>query len=249
MDQEYVNRVEAYFRDELTEAEILQFNQDLKNDPELEQMYQEYQLAMDAVDIQVEDELRAQFEAWENEGEVGGKERRIFPQLLKVAASLTLLVSTLYYFLIYNQVPLSGQELAQDFYQLPESPGASKGAEEAIWAEGLSFYEAGEYQESINLWEKLEQPNNEQKYFLAHAYFNLERYHESITLLTPIAGGTDSYSYLADWSLVLAYLAANEQDAFQVEIQKITDDKSHPFHDKALKLQKKADKMFRKLQK
>lgn len=246
MDTKRVNRVEAYFRSEMTDREAMAFQSDLETDTELKRIFQEYQLAMEAIDYQVEDELKKRFEVWEQEA--SGSEtmtRSLMPQVWKIAASLVLVVSVIY--LINNFIkesPTSGIQLAENFYQVPQSPGAEMGKGEELWSNGLAFYSEGDFQSALNLWSQITDPTLEQLYFMAHVHFIMKDFNKSDELFRAVSASSSVYSFDADWFLALSLLADEEESSFEEQINKMTSNPGHPYHEDAEKLLMRARKLF-----
>jgi len=247
MDPESVNRVEAYFRDEMTEEEIRQFRKDLADNDELHQLFEDYHLAMETIDAQVEDELKTQFKAWQSmQGDKNTRSRRIFPLVWKIAASLTLIATVAYFIFNAKQGLLDHRELALSYYDLPESPGAELGKGAASWTAGLEAYQNNNFEKAVDNWTKMHELSQEQEYFLAHAYFNLNQFTDAVSLFKVISEGNGNYSFAADWFLALAYLADNQDKAFLDQINKIKQTPNHPYMKDAELLQEKAQKVFSK---
>jgi hypothetical protein len=245
MDQEFINRIEAYFSKKMSGQEIRKFKRDLSKNAELEQIFLEYQLAMDTIDQQVEDELRDQFNSWSDTKPDVRPIRRIIPNLWKIAASLAL-IACLYYLLISSDQFLNGEELAISYYELPVSPGGNMGKGDAHWSLGLQAFEKNEFGDAIAEWAQIEKPSAEQAYYLAHAYFNTNNYVQTAPLLKMLSDGTSVYSFPADWYLALTYLAMNNKPDFTDQINKITKNPYHPYLDKTIELRKKGRKVFPK---
>jgi tetratricopeptide (TPR) repeat protein len=245
MDQQHINRVEAYFGKQMSGEQIRQFKHDLSHNAELKQVYFEYQLAMDAVDQQVEEELRDQFKTWDRKGKAEKPLRWLTPNFWKIAASLAL-IACLYYLLISSDQFLNGEELSISYYELPVSPGGNMGKGEEKWSNGIQAFEKKDFDEAIAEWTQIEKPSAEQTYYLAHAYFNTNKYAQAAPLFKILSEGTSVYSFNAEWYLALSYLALNSKAEFMDEIAIITKNPYHPYLEEAIELRKKARKVFPK---
>ncbi len=245
MDPESVNRVEAFFRDEMTEEEARQFREDLADNEELNQLFKDYHLAMDTIDAQEEEELRSQFKEWSADKETPkANERKLFPQLWKVAASIALIAALSYLVFYLQSQPRDAYTLALNTYELPKSPGVELGKGAESWSAGLEAYQNKNFEEAVRNWTKIQDLSQEQEYFLAHAYFNLNYFTDAVSLFKVIADGNGNYSFAADWFLALAYLADNEDEAFLRQINKIKLTPNHPYKKDAELLLEKAQKVF-----
>ncbi len=243
MDTNNINRVEAYFRDELSENEIKQFRVDLAEDDDLKQLFQDYHLAMETVDAQVENELRDQFNEWKTEtDDHKTKQRSIFPRVWKIAASLALITTIAYFIFRAQDKPFTGYELAMEYYELPASPGSDMGKGEQDWANGLQAYEAQDFSRAISLWASINNRTSEQNYYLAHAYFKTGDYSNAVILFQQISNDISAYSFSAEWFLALSYLANDQKDKLESQLIKIIQTSEHPFKIDAEKLSAKVKK-------
>ncbi|GEM_PF-2503210 len=236
MEQDNVNKVESYFRDELTPGEKEQFLKEMDENPELERLYSEYMLSMEAIDQQVETELRDQFNEWEGNVENEKSKVRFMPIIWKVAATLILLAVAYIVFYQVNIETTSGDKLALSEYQLPESPGSTMGDGNAQWSEGIRFFESNDFNGAVDSWSAIENPNPEMQYYLAHAYFNIGDYNEAANLFQALSEGNSVYGYSSDWYLLLTYMANNQQNDFNKQLARISDDPTHPYLEDALDL-------------
>jgi len=240
MEDQYVNRVETYIRGDMTEREAKQFEEELETNSVLADVYREYTLATEAVDQQVEMDLKDQFEAWEREEDKRPK-GVVIPLFMKIAASLIILVGVSY-LIFHKSKTLTGEQLALKEYKLPESQGSTMGEGNELWSVGLWAYENKDYAEAIKNWSELENPNPEMLYYLAHAYFNTGQYDNALSLFKELSNGTSTYNYSSDWYLLLTYLAADHKEEFDQLVAKISDDPNHPYQKDAIELKERVDK-------
>jgi tetratricopeptide (TPR) repeat protein len=247
MDSASVNRVEAYFRHEMTEEEISQFRQDLAEDDELKQLYEEYHLAMETIDVQVEEELRSQFKEWNVDKEQPeANEIKLFPKILKIAASIALIAALAYLIFYIQNQPQDTYNLALNAYELPESPGSDMGKGMEWWAAGLDAYRNQNFEKAVSNWTKIQDLTPEQEYFLAHSYFNLNQFSDAASIFKMLSEGDNPYNFTAEWFLALAYLAEGQNEAFNKQVEKITENPNHPYFKDAELLREKAQKVFSK---
>lgn len=243
MDQENINRVESYIKGELSPDEKRQFDQEIANNSELAAIYREYTLAMDAIDHQVESELREQFSNWEKRGDTKQQSVKFLPILWKVAASFIFIAAVYSVFIQNSNEFESRQQIALNAYELPASPGRTMGESSELWDEGLIAYEASDFATAADKWSTIENPNVEIQFYLAHANFNIPKYDESIKLFTSLSKSTSGYKQSSEWQLLLSYLAAEEIRLSDDLVRKITDDPKHPFFQKVRDLEKNLKKL------
>ena len=98
-EEHYFERIEAYLNGTLTVEELNAFEQDLKNDPNLQEELETHQLAMNAIELEISNDLKSKMNTWldEEEDQIISdpskfKIRTLFKPVA-VAASILLLVS------------------------------------------------------------------------------------------------------------------------------------------------------------
>lgn len=230
MNDKHINRVEAYFKKTLSEKEEKQFMNDVRSDKALRRTFEEYQLAVDATDEQVERDLRLKFAGWRDAQ--NKNRRRSLIIYTGIAASILLLIGI---YLISNRgFKINGNiQLALKLYELPDTPESTMGNEDRHWSLGREAFGQQKFVQAIDEWKKIEEPGPEVNYYLAHCYFNIENYNNAISLFQELSSGTSVYSYSSDWYLALAYLAADQPDRVHDQLMKIVNDTTHPYHDDA----------------
>lgn len=239
MDEKKINRIEAYLNNAMDVAERKQFEQDVLNDQELEQLLDEHRLVLDVIDQQEENNLRAKFTDW-NKEKNQNKTRRI-AVFMALVASITLLLGI--YFFNYKLKSESYYQLASDFYRLPDTPAHSMGAGQMHWEKGLISFSEESYHKAINEWNKIENPNAEINYYLAHAYFNVNDFGRAVTIFKDLSEGTSVYGYPAVWYLLLTLLASEDTIRFNNQIELILANKDHPYYMDAVELKNNFEKI------
>lgn len=239
MEQEYINRVEAYFKGTLGAEEKAQFEADVEKDPQLKELYQEYGLAIDAIDQQVEDDLRGQFRIWEAEKETKTG-TMVFLLFWKVAASVTLIMGISYGLYVYDWGVQTGRELALKNYTLPPSTGNEMGTGSELWSKGMERFEQQDYSAAIEYWSQITDPTDEMQYYMAHAYFLMDNFDKAASLFEHLSSTINTYRAGADWNLLLTYLANEDTLKFRQQVDTITSRGSDKFSKMALELAKES---------
>ena len=232
MEDKYIERIEAYFDKKLNELESKQFLNDLEKDPELKQLYSEYKLAMDVVDNRAEKDLREKISQWRTEKKQG--QTRSLWIYSGIAAGILLLLGTSLFFL--QNRPISMQQLAIRYYNLPKAPESTMGGGEQHWSFGVEAFSKKQYRQAIKEWVSIEGKTAEVKYYLAHCYFNTREFDKAIVLFQELSAGTSVYSYPSNWYLALAYLASDNRVESMKKLNAILEYKNHPFFTEAQKL-------------
>ncbi len=237
MNETTIHRVETYFNRTMSDTDRVLFENEIGNNPELKEIYDEYKLAMEVVDQQVENNLYSKFASWKKEEKPDSKRIMRFAAL---AAGLALFIGI--FFLINKSKPETHTELAMMYYKLPDSPEHTMGREVLHWQQGIDDYSKGLYEDAAKEWEKIENPGPEVNYYLAHSYFNLKRYEQAANLFRKITEGTSVYCFSADWYLIISLLSEGDIEQTNKYIDKILASKEHPFYSEASELKTKMTK-------
>lgn len=239
MEEQQLNRIEAYFKRQMNFEENEKFEEDIRKNSELKRIVDEYQLTIDVIDQQEEIKLKEKFDLWRQ-----SEKKTITPRFIfysSIAATIAVL------FGIFAIKSLSGpdtyQELAYASYQLPESPSASMGDSQIHRNAGIMAFKIKSFQEAVNEWSQMEITDAEIDYYLAHSYFNLELFDKASVLFSEIAKGTSTFNYPSDWYLLLCYLSKANMFEFNQQMDKIINDKQHPYFDDAVNLNEKLKKI------
>lgn len=235
MEEGYIKRVEAYINRKLNEDERRRFEADLKNDQALRIIFDEYTLAMAVIDQQVENDLRSKFQTWRADNQPD--KSRMLVVFMSIAASLLLLITV--YFFISSPSVNKGAQLALDVYTLPKSSGSTMGESDRHLSLGRQAYDNKEFQQAIAEWSAIEAPTPEVTYYLAHSYFNVKEYDQAALLFQRLASGSSVYNFPSDWYLVLSYMALDDREKGIQQLEKIINDKDHPYHLEAQQLKTK----------
>ena len=235
MDQNKIERLDAYLREDLDVTERRRFEKELDEDKELFEMFVENKVAMDLVDRQIQLEMEEQFADWEKEKHEGGKHRFISPGLYRIAASLIFFVGLLYVLFQYTYQP-TYHEVAIEQYKLPADPGSTMGEGDQLWSEGLEAFRSSDFEEAISIWIQIDPPRSESQYYLAHAYYNNNQPQEAAKIFRNISESSSIYSFDADWYLLLNYLSMEDEEKVKTQLQRISNAPDHPYKEDAQRI-------------
>ncbi len=236
MEDKHIERIEEYFNKKLNELQSKQFLDDLEQDPELKQLFSEYELALNVIDNQAEKDLREKISQWRTEWK--HRQTRSLFIYSGIAASILLLLG-IYLFFLQNRQPVSVQQLALEYYTLPETPESTMGGGKQHWSLGIDAFSKKQYKQAIKEWELIEEKTPEVYYYLAHCYFNTREFNNSIVLFQELSTGTSVYSYASDWFLALAYLSSDNIGESMKILNAILENHNHPYYNNAQKLKAK----------
>jgi tetratricopeptide (TPR) repeat protein len=237
MEEQYTDKINAYFKRTLNAEERSRFEEEIRSNPELQQLVAEYRLNMDVVDLEEADELRSKFVGWKENRQEQHRQRRLYA-IISISAAASVAILAGLYFLIHP-VPESNKAIAFQAYTLPETPGDILGTMDEKWSAGVADYRSGSFEKAIKEWEAIKEKTPEVEYYLAHCYFNMKEFNGAISIFSKLSAGTSVYSYLSDWYLALAYLASDHTGESIKELDTILENRDHPFYFEAQKLKAK----------
>ncbi len=235
MEEQYENRIDAYFKHTLSAAERIRFEEEIINNPGLQRLVEEYKLGMDAVDLEEEEALRAKYTGWKQDRKQ--QQKRLYTIVISSAAACMAILAGLYF--LIRPVSESNEMIAFHAYTLPDTPGSTMGTIDEKWSAGAAAYKTKSFGKAIEEWESIEEKTPEVDYYLAHCYFNTHEYDKAIPLFRELSAGTSVYSYSSEWYLTLAYLASDNTNESIKELDTILENKNHPFYARAQQLKER----------
>ncbi|MDD7915410.1 tetratricopeptide repeat protein [Polaribacter ponticola] len=151
-----------------------------------------------------------------------------------IAASIAAIIGLSSYFIFNNQV-VSNQELyAKNFtpYENVVVPIVRNNKELTTKALAFAYYELGEYEKAIDLFNQLTSANTTEKitinFYKANAYLMLDNYTDAKELLLPIVKNNKKvWQQESIWYLALTYIKLEDIDNAKLFLQKLQQLKSY----------------------
>jgi hypothetical protein len=238
--EERYELIEKYLDGKLTGKELLDFENQLKQDPKLSQevaLHRELAEALKEKDVMAFSDLLEQVDARigidEQKKEEAKKSRPLFggQRLIALAAVIVLLLAV---GVFWNQLlpPPSNQELFAQNYELHDMRLLTRGsAEDALMARADSAYKAGAYQEAIAALQQLEAARPGQPRFTFYKGMSQLADGQTQAAITTFGqvmqGDAPEYKELARWYRALSYLKINKEDQAMEDLQQMLDTPSH----------------------
>lgn len=266
MEEQQFDKIESYLDGQLSGAALTAFEQQLQTDSTLAAMTEEHRIAHNAIELLIEEDLRKELAMLrEEEATVPAaitpkvvqmpertataaitastpRRRSLFPRLA-AAASIILLIG----FFTLQYTGNSSSVLDQHFteYPMPEINRSGKVTDKHPLASGLNDYKIENYEEAIRYFQSIpveDQRYNEAQFYLGHSFYKNKEYTAaSNTYRQLVQSGDIRFLDKAEWYQLRSLIAANQQksDQFTNLLNKMINDKGHPYHQKAKNL--KAD--------
>jgi len=255
-EEKKYEQIQSYLSGTLTEPEHSSFEQELANSSTLQEEMDLHLLSNDAIDLVVEDDLRAELNnlAQQNKqkknenqgGRVVSMRRRIYT--LSIAASILLVIG--FFTATFQASKYDNDSIASGYYSndlLERVRGANSAS---LLQEGMDFLLADDYSEAIGYFDQVTDPAliAEAHYGAAHAHYNLENYQAAMTNFANVVDSKDPrFKEKAELFYVLSALAADqmEDDRFNTLFDKLLSDEGHYAHKDILEINKKLKSFWR----
>ncbi len=249
----YIERIENYLAGALPAGERAAFEQELQSNDELRHAMDLYQIGNEAIELEVENNLRRELQKWAAEdaaGQIAAKQTgaRIVSMRtnwVRWAAAAAVFAGAVFFVWFWVNRQPSEQALFAENYELAPPPAfrAATGVEHPL-AQGFEAYENEKYQAAADYFQTVPAENErfgEAQFYLGHALVQLENYDAAIAAFDRSAqAGDEKYREKAEWNLLLAYLAAHRTgEEFEALLGKLAGDENHSFHAQAQALAQK----------
>jgi hypothetical protein len=178
--------------------------------------------------------LKEELQAIENQSSRVFKRKTINTRWLAVAASVALVVTTVY-FLFTNT---SEQDLYAEYFQpVPNvvAPITKGGGTNTDYNAAFRAYELGDYDRAVGLLQDLDQSDAAVSFFLAITYMHLDRLQAASSSLNQIAKNDSApYQRHAQWFLMLAEYRLGATVSSDSLLTILTGEIDHPYHTEAV---------------
>jgi tetratricopeptide (TPR) repeat protein len=245
-DERELEQIEQYLEGTLPLAEATAFAEKLKNDPAFFQKVTEYQNILSGIDEFGQDEFFNQVQSWETSLATSDAEKKMrsvpFKQYLAWAAVVLLVLLPLgYWLMVRNTVSFPNDELFAFYFEPYNDITAarSSGADE-ILAQGMEYYNRGNYAEAISYLERYltNEPNQPAvDFYLGVSYLATGQTGKAVQSFKKVITHGDSiFVEVAEWNLALSYLKAEDTINLKHQLQQIIKQPHHPYHSQAIEL-------------
>ncbi|MEL6675461.1 MAG: tetratricopeptide repeat protein [Bacteroidota bacterium] len=216
MNEDLLHRLEAYFSQQLSEAEMKSLEADILADERLAEQVKIY-AAQRAMVMAEGDRLLA--EKLRQRGEAARKEAPVKPLntsrrspwlAVGIAAALLLLAAIF----LYPSLSTSGPDLQALYaanYEPQPAPGMrSQGEMDSLWQAGVLAYSQKDYAGAIALWENLPDTRSaETLFYLGQSYLELDQPDQALTYFRQIAEESSLYDR-SQWQIALTLLKSGD---------------------------------------
>ncbi len=236
-NQEKIEMIERYLANDMSDEERRGFEAEVDQDSDLASELERRQTAHKALDFLISEDLRSELKAMEaKQGKVVTMKTKRTSYIYKmaIAASFLILIAA---FFIFSPRGMTGSQAALAYYESPDYSMRGSADQAIELTNGLTALGNGDFEEAISQLSSIT-PDAEQyisaTYYLAHAYFQDEQYGQAHERFEIVANSGDiRFLESAEWNLVLSCLA-QENKTCEQEIEKITSNPGHPYHQNTL---------------
>jgi len=264
MEAQILDKIEKYLNGDMTPQDEAQFDAEIEQNPELAAAVDNFGVANDAIEVLIEDNLRAELNNLKAE-ESGNQasnvvsinknkpvaKMRSLRSYLAAAASVALLLG--FFGMNWAGNNYSNTALGEEMYSGYDLPNVRSGNNTVHpFSEGLTAFQNKNYDQAVEFFKGIvvDDPRYpEAQFYLGHALLESKNFGEAATQFEKVAGLEDvRYTESAEWYQIIAQLSLGEtNNNFDTLLTKITTDKDHTFNKQATELQGKLNSIWRKL--
>lgn len=240
-----LKNIEDYLAGNLSADDRRQFEEDIKVDEKLRDQIDQVKAIHQALELAVEDDLRAQLDQLAKEPEearpTNRNPRRFMLRRIAAAASIVLAISTTLWF-VFDLGSQGAKQYAEATYiHISEQEVTRGGSEENALAPGFEIIRTGDLadaQEWFESWIQENPASLEARFILAGLYYDSEEYTSAKSQLQVLI---DTQSVLwkekAEWNMICVGLADNMDEQTRDLLDRIVKDDTHGYHSQALEIQ------------
>lgn len=228
-DKDY-HFIERFFEMELTEAELLAFNQRLKTDTFFEKQVAQYEFALRTVtqiympeQATLKKELSQHWQNPSNKIRQLNSKKSIWKRGAAIAASLLLLLGIGWLMQSTDRSQDVNQLLAQKTDKLESFNQENRG--DTLSFETLLAYKKEAYQSVIAMTDNAKNLSFEKKLLRARAFIKTQQYHLAIPILKSLYQEKSAKQDEIIWNLVYAHFAIGELPMAKVYLEQINSGK------------------------
>lgn len=264
MKEEILDKIEAYLNGDMSPQDEAQFDTEIEQNPELAAAVDNFGVANDAIELLIEDNLRAELNNLKAEESVSQgnnvvsinknkpvAKMRSLRTYFAAAASVALLLG--FFGMNWAGDNYSNAALGEEMYSGYDLPNVRSGNNTVHpFSEGLTAFQNKNYDQAIQFFKGIvvDDPRYpEAQFYLGQAYLESDNFGEAAKQFEKVAMLNDiRYTEYAEWYQIIAQLSSGETDAnFDKLLTKIAGDKDHTFNKQAMELVGKLNSFWRKL--
>lgn len=246
----YFDRIESYVEGTNSAEEKREFENDLEENPDLQEEYQAYLATKKAIDEFVKEEILAKLDEIAQrkpvpEVKVLGLTRRTWA----MAAGVLILIGALMF--LYGHQEYSDDRLFAKQYERP-SWDSNRGDQptNSTYDKAISSLQNNEVEEAADQLSKVgrdDEAYNVALYVMAHLQLQADAGEEAVETFNALKQQNDKrYQENVDWFLALAYLKVGEESMVDQQINTILQNEQHPYYQDALTLRSRLQSFWRR---
>lgn len=256
-EEKKYEQIQSYLEGSLSETEREAFEQELNQDPDLQADLDLHLLSNDAIELVIEDSLRADLKELQQEteqikqpskkGRVVGLRRRMVS--LSIAASILLVIG---FFTANYQINQYGnQAIAGSLYENELLTTVRGNNNASLLQQGMELFEQENYQAAIDYFDQVDDPNlkAEAAYAAGHSYYNLGAFSAAAEQFAGVMQSNDPrFVEKSELFYLISALAADQTDnaQFNEVLNQMLENEEHLHHQEALEIQKKLNSFWRR---
>lgn len=213
LSQHDIDLIERALDNDLSDAEKLEFDQELKNSKTFKQAYEDQLNLLGHLVAHKKQEIRKELKELYTDFKKDRANNETPRQIhfLKYGIAASIIIAASVSFWVINRESKSSFELYNEYYEPFHGGPLLRGEEEDSVQMALSAYYGKDYQLALSLFSTLEHPKK--LLLIGNCYLNLERYEEAEkAFMSELQNTKSDYHEPAKWYLALLYLKQGEKD-------------------------------------
>lgn len=238
------NLIQNYLRDELSSADQVLFNEEIKN-PAFKNELLDQANILNSIEVGYDNDLRKTL----NSLEVAPKEVELNSgkeiPIIRTKASYWLKYAAIFvfglasYFVVNNYLGETQSDLYAEYYSVYPADISRGAQEESIQLnKALVTYQEKNYKNAEALFNTLGANSPEAQFYSAMCQIELGKYKEATATLNGVIQSGSQFKSDAEWYQIMIYLKTEQHSNLDSSLSKIIGQADHPYHSNALELQK-----------
>ena len=245
-EQTIFHKIESYLSGQMSEQDHRAFVDEMTKDPKLKELVNRHQMTDEALEYQVEKELRDHLRSWQSDHHVGlrhatlPKPKTLTLRLTQLAAAVALLVLGLFW---YGNSFYGRDALVDRYHRQPISPSVRVAEAQTPnnYRQGLDAMANRDWQKAISSLSSIPSDSAyflSAQYFLAHSYYGAGQFENAEKIFTNYRSLSANHQESAQWMHILTLIKLEaDGDLIEQSLQQISQESTHAYYEMATRLQ------------
>lgn len=236
--------IQKYLRDELSDTDQAAFSENMRSQEFKNELLNQAEI-LNALERGYDQDLKKVL----NNLEVSPKEVTLSPPQIKTAKRKTtglwlkyaacFLFGLASYFVVNNYLDNPQNDLYAEYYQIyPAEIIRGATTESMALNQALITYQEQDYVKAEELFKPLRNSSDQALFFSSISQIQLGKFDAAAATLKEVINSGSKFNKDAEWYLLMVYLKSEQHTKMDLALSKIINQSDHPYHSKAIQLQK-----------